>query len=64
MDDIESKVTRFIQGKHGLIGIIVPSRKPTEEEWTELHRTIAEIAVKQAKEEARQQPEEKEKAAQ
>lgn len=45
---ISSKVSRYIDGKHGRIGIIVPEREPTLEEWVDLHKTLAEIAVKSA----------------
>jgi hypothetical protein len=44
--NISSKVIRYINGKHGRIGIIVQERKPTIEEWVDLHSTLAEIAVK------------------
>lgn len=46
--NIDSKVIRYIDGKHGRIGIIVPDRTATKEEWVDLHRTLAEIAVKNA----------------
>jgi hypothetical protein len=45
---IEERVTCFIQGKHGRIGIIVPDTPPTEQEWIDLHRAIAEILVRNA----------------
>jgi hypothetical protein len=45
MEDVEKKVTKFIQGKHGMIGIIAPEKPPTEKEWNELHRAIAEIVI-------------------
>ncbi|MGG1649682.1 hypothetical protein [Paenibacillus sp. NRS-1780] len=46
---IESKVTTYIQGKNGLIGIIVPPCEGPTSALEDLHRTIAEIAIKQAK---------------
>ncbi|WP_010501330.1 hypothetical protein [Paenibacillus elgii] len=45
---IHEKVAKYIQGIHGRIGIIVPSNKPTYEEWVDLHNTLAEIAIKNA----------------
>jgi hypothetical protein len=41
----------YIPGKHGRICMLVPHRKPTPEELTELYRTLAEIAVRNYKEE-------------
>ncbi|MEY9091406.1 hypothetical protein [Paenibacillus sp. RC84] len=43
--DIEKRVTVFIQGKHGRIGLVVPENKPTEKEWHDLHQSIAEIVT-------------------
>ncbi|WP_257985204.1 hypothetical protein [Bacillus sp. T33-2] len=31
-----------IPGKHGRIKLVVPNRKPTEEELAQLHKTVAE----------------------
>ncbi|WP_256846851.1 hypothetical protein [Paenibacillus sp. Pae108] len=45
-DGIEKKVALWIEGKSCRIGLIVPDRKPTEEEIIDLHRTIAEIAIR------------------
>ncbi|MCY9765031.1 hypothetical protein M5X06_27200 [Paenibacillus alvei] len=47
--DIKDQVTMYIDGKHGRIGIIVPQRKPTIEEVTQYHRTIAEIIINNTK---------------
>lgn len=38
-----------LPGKHGEIKLIVPNRKPTDEEWQILHRVIAETIVNAAK---------------
>ncbi|TQS01409.1 hypothetical protein [Paenibacillus ottowii] len=46
--EIESKVTTYIQGKNGLIGIIIPPCEGPTNALEDLHRTIAEIAIKQA----------------
>lgn len=34
-----------IQGTHGMIYLGIPNRKPTEEEWDELHNTIAKAII-------------------
>lgn len=47
--DIKDQVTMYIEGKHGRIGIIVPQRKPTIDEVTQYHRTIAEIIINNCK---------------
>lgn len=52
MEDIEavkSKVSKYIQGKHGLIGIILPEKRTTDEDWKEFHKVMAEIAIGKAK---------------
>lgn len=46
---IEERVSLWIDGKHGRIGIISPENKATPEEWVWLHRKIAEIALQSAK---------------
>lgn len=48
-----------IPGKHGTIRLVVPERKPTQEELQSLHRVIAETMVRTSKIEQQQ---EKEKA--
>jgi hypothetical protein len=48
--DIDKCVSKWVQGKYGRIGIIVPDRKPTRAEWEDLHITLAEIYVKRAPE--------------
>lgn len=35
-----------IEGKHGIIEMVFPKRPPTEEERIELHRKIAESALR------------------
>ncbi|MCG7320223.1 hypothetical protein [Brevibacillus laterosporus] len=49
LKDIRERVTLWIDGKHGRIGIIAPKEKPTRKEWVELHREIANIIVQSAK---------------
>jgi hypothetical protein len=38
-----------IPGKHGLIRLVVPGNKPTQEELDDLHMVVAKIIVKAAK---------------
>ncbi|TVX92274.1 hypothetical protein [Paenibacillus agilis] len=47
--NISEHVARYIDGPYGRIGIIVPDREATYDEWVDLHRTLAEIAVKSAR---------------
>lgn len=47
--DIQERVTIYIPGRHGRIGIIVPDHKPTIEEVTQFHRKIAEVIVNNSK---------------
>lgn len=47
--DIDKKVTMYIDGKHGKIGIIFPDKEPTLEELNEFYKTIVEIALTVAK---------------
>lgn len=42
-----------IDGKYGKICLIVPNKKPTKEEWVELHHTIAEAIINSYKKEQR-----------
>lgn len=44
-EDIKERVTMYINGKHGRIGIIAPKNRPTETEISQYHRTIAEIII-------------------
>jgi hypothetical protein len=41
--NIDKRVLLYIEGRHGRIGIIVPDRKPTEQEWKNFNETITEI---------------------
>lgn len=47
--DIDKKVSFYIQGKHGKIGIVIPENEPTEEEWREFIISLVELAVSAAK---------------
>jgi hypothetical protein len=47
-----------IEGKHGLIRLIIPNRKPTQEEWIGLHTVIAESIVSGEKEKMKKDKEE------
>lgn len=38
-----------IKGKHGFINLVVPKRQPSESEWNELHRVVAETIVNKSK---------------
>lgn len=49
MRNIEEQVAVWLDGKHGKIGLILPDRKPTIDEWNELHQEIAEIMVRAIK---------------
>lgn len=40
-----------IQGKHGIIEMVFPSKPPTEEERIELYRKLAESALRSHKKE-------------
>lgn len=51
IEEIESKVIAYIPTPNGRIGIIIPENKPTEEEWYELHKIVAEILISSAKSE-------------
>lgn len=42
---IESKVVKWIEGKHGMIGIVIPEKKITEVEWKCIHEQIAQIMI-------------------
>lgn len=46
IEDIKNRVTIFIQGKHGMIGIIQPEEEMTEEESAAFHRGIAKTLLK------------------
>ena len=52
--DIKERVTKYIEGKHGLIGIVIPPCEEPTSALDDLYRTIAEIAIKQAKRKAAQ----------
>jgi hypothetical protein len=41
--NIQDRVSFYIQGKHGKIGVIEPERKTTYEEWKRLNERMAEI---------------------
>lgn len=41
--NIEERVTCYVEGKHGRIGIIVPDEKLTIEEWKKFNEEIADI---------------------
>ncbi|OPA80245.1 hypothetical protein BVG16_05755 [Paenibacillus selenitireducens] len=43
--DIDKRVSLFIEGKHGKIGIIIPDHAPTYEEWKEFRESLVEIAL-------------------
>ncbi|WPS88548.1 hypothetical protein SMD22_06225 [Brevibacillus halotolerans] len=47
--NLDEQVTLWIDGKHGRIGVIAPKKRPTREEWVQLHREIASILVESAK---------------
>ncbi|WP_158681469.1 hypothetical protein [Microbulbifer pacificus] len=34
-----------LQGKHGMIDLMIPDRDPTQEEIQELHDTVAKVLV-------------------
>lgn len=52
--DIKERVTMYIDGKHGRIGIIAPKNRPTEAEIIQYHRTIAEIIIENDKKKSHQ----------
>jgi hypothetical protein len=58
-EGIENRVYKWIQGKHGMIGFILLDKKSTREDWKALHDTIAEIAVRNARNKARKEASEK-----
>lgn len=41
--DIEKKVAFTLEGKHGMINVILPEKESTYEDWIELHQSIAAI---------------------
>lgn len=45
-DDIKSEVSIWIQGKHGMIGIILPENRTTPEEREEFYKAMAIIAIR------------------
>lgn len=47
-NDVKNQVAHFIQGKHGLIGIILPDKETTQQEWEDFHKSMVEIAVRRA----------------
>ncbi|MBO2943638.1 hypothetical protein JJQ72_06550 [Paenibacillus sp. F411] len=52
--DIKERVTKYIQGKNGLIGIVIPPCDEPTSALDDLYKTIADIAIKQAKRKAAQ----------
>lgn len=44
-----------IAGKHGIINLIIPNKEPTQEEWEELHKVIAEVLINAEKEKMKNQ---------
>ncbi len=44
-DDIRNRVSVVVPGKHGMIGFIVPERRPTREELIELYRGLILIEL-------------------
>lgn len=49
LEEVKKKVVKYIQGKHGLIGIIMPEKETTEEEWKAFYKSMAEIAIAKAR---------------
>lgn len=47
-DNLEERVSVFIEGKHGRIGLIVPESPPSAQDWVDLHRTLAIILIRNA----------------
>lgn len=45
LEEIRSKVSYYIEGKHGRIGIIPPDRKSTEEEKREFYHLMVTLAI-------------------
>lgn len=52
--NIKDRVTKYIEGKHGLIGIVIPPCTEPTSALDDLYRTLAEIAIKQEKKKAAQ----------
>lgn len=45
---MEDRVVKWAQGKHGMIGIVISEEGDENKNWEDLHRTIAEVAIKNA----------------
>jgi hypothetical protein len=55
IEEVRSRVVAYIPGIHGTIGIILPQNDPDPMDLSEIHRTVAEIRIKQAKRKAAQE---------
>ena len=53
--EIKNKVAFWINGKHSRIGVILPDKDPNPNDLSEIYRTLAKIAVSQAKRKAAQE---------
>ncbi|PJN57291.1 hypothetical protein PAEVO_40250 [Paenibacillus sp. GM2FR] len=52
VQDIKERVTKYIPGKHGLIGIVIPKCDEPTSALDDLYRTLAKIVINQARREA------------
>lgn len=55
--DIENRVAMTIQGKHGLIKIILPDKETTQKDWEDFHEFMVDIAVKRLTAKAKEEVE-------
>lgn len=56
-DDIKSEVSIWLRGKHGMIGVILPEKRTTLEEWEDFYRALAIIAIRNTKIKAKEEAE-------
>lgn len=47
-DGKEKRISKWIQGKHGMIGIIRPCKPSTEKDKQEFLNSLAKVAIKNA----------------